>query len=322
MMTYNEFKEIVIREFKNYLPDEFLGLDVTIEKVYKVNTSLDGIILNGGNNCKREVSPIIYINDLYDEYLSIGLSIDEILSNASKKYTVAMKNSNNIVKQHSSLLTDTKNKILDNTVLEVINTEWNKELLKTIPHINYLDLSIIFRCIESGENDNIASFILTNSMMDMLDLDKQDIFNRALTNDSPYNKFKSPTLKQTIEELMCECDIPSSHENEFIDLSTIIITNEKSYWGATAIIRPFIFAGIAKKYGCDLYILPSSLHELIIMPCLGKGDDVIQMVQGLREMVCEVNREVLDIEDRLSDNVYHYDRKKNEIQIIGEVLIE
>ena len=61
----------------------------------------------------------------------------------------------------------------------------------------------------------------------------------------------------------------------------------------------------------DLYILPSSIHEVILL----LDDEYVQSSEELREMVRETNRMVVDQEEVLSDHIYHYDREKDEIRI-------
>ena len=60
----------------------------------------------------------------------------------------------------------------------------------------------------------------------------------------------------------------------------------------------------------NLILLPSSIHEWILLP-----DDGQFSVAEMKQLVNEVNREVLSAKDYLSDRVYYYDRKKNEVRI-------
>ena len=66
---------------------------------------------------------------------------------------------------------------------------------------------------------------------------------------------------------------------------------------------------IADDWGCDLYILPSSVHEVIVLP------DLKEEVETLREMVCDVNENQVDKVERLSNSVYHYIRESDLIQL-------
>ena len=68
-----------------------------------------------------------------------------------------------------------------------------------------------------------------------------------------------------------------------------------------------------KKLGGDLYILPSSVHEVILIP---KTKDL--SVKELNEMVCEINSSQVPTEDVLADCIYEYSRKKKAIMIVLE----
>lgn len=62
----------------------------------------------------------------------------------------------------------------------------------------------------------------------------------------------------------------------------------------------------AEKLGGDFYILPSSIHEILLVP--DNGD---KAADDLRDMVREVNATQVSPEEKLTDNVYHYDSKEH-----------
>ena len=65
---------------------------------------------------------------------------------------------------------------------------------------------------------------------------------------------------------------------------------------------------VAEKVGGDFYILPSSVHELLVIP-----RDAGMEISELEKMVCEVNATQVSVEERLSDHVYAYDSQTHEI---------
>ena len=69
MMNYEIFKEVVKEKFMDYMPEKFKGMELVAEPVEKVNVTLDGIILREEG---RNISPTIYINDMYKKYQDCG----------------------------------------------------------------------------------------------------------------------------------------------------------------------------------------------------------------------------------------------------------
>ena len=82
------------------------------------------------------------------------------------------------------------------------------------------------------------------------------------------------------------------------------VTCENEY-GASALFYPEFLEQVAKRFRGKFFILPSSIHELILVPDYGED------VKGLKEIVSDVNdnSDAVTEEDFLSNSVYHYDAK-------------
>lgn len=74
MMKYEIFKEVVADTFKDYLPEQYKNMEVQVVSANKVNRVLDGInLINPGVD--KNVSPTIYINDIYSDFHSNKLAL-------------------------------------------------------------------------------------------------------------------------------------------------------------------------------------------------------------------------------------------------------
>ena len=93
----------------------------------------------------------------------------------------------------------------------------------------------------------------------------------------------------------------------------LVLTNSRRYLGAACILYRGVLERFAKKLGENLYILPSSVHEVILLP-----ETKVNSSKNLLRMVMEVNRTQLAPEEVLSDTVYYYDRKSGKISIYEE----
>jgi len=88
-----------------------------------------------------------------------------------------------------------------------------------------------------------------------------------------------------------------------------VVTNRLNQYGACAMLFPEALKGLADKWECDLYILPSSVHEILALPTL-KGD-----ADELTGIVKEVNASMVSPEEKLSDTVYRYYHKNGKVEI-------
>ena len=115
-------------------------------------------------------------------------------------------------------------------------------------------------------------------------------------------------------------DLPTSDAQDSVcdtvkitdmEIPLFVLSNGDYMNGASVMLYKDPLRDFANYMGHDLYILPSSIHEVILL----LDDEYVQSSEELREMVRETNRMVVDQEEVLSDHIYHYDREKDEIRI-------
>lgn len=289
MLTYEDFKEKVARSFVDYLSDEFKGsknVIVHIRPVEKINRTLDGISLADSEG--RTVSPVIYVNDMYEQYRRYG--------NVNDVMRVFVKTMEREIREFQDYplpdLTDADSKI----VFQLVNTEQNRKLLQGMPHREFHNLSVIYRLVVKSDGQGMHSAVIKNGLAKMLEFDEGQLFRLAKNN----TRKLFPPLVKPIGDFLCE---ELNLLKPGLDETGIwVITNESKVNGAACILYGDVLHELSEKLHDDLYILPSSLHEVIEVPAsMGKPD-------GLAQMVCEVNETGVEPEDRLSNRVYHYDR--------------
>lgn len=93
-----------------------------------------------------------------------------------------------------------------------------------------------------------------------------------------------------------------------------LLTNKSNRYGAAAIVNPVVLHNIREIFQCSLYIFPSSVHEVLLMPVQKKPDTT---PEALADMVREINRTDVRPEDFLSDHVYLYDYEQNCIRTLA-----
>ncbi len=294
-MEFNEFTERIADSIAEYL----LHIDIAqirIEKVIKNN----GIVCTGLVICENgeSVSPNIYLDYYYVMYKQNN-DFEDVCMKISQEYIEAKKKIINNIDVNLEF-----DKLKDKIFIKLVNYERNKNILKDCPHIKYLDLAVTFRYLVRKDENGIASAMVGNKEMLMWNIDTDTIYDMAKNN----TKKLFPCVVMRLNEMLDESELCGSCNTE--DINVFVVTNSQGVNGATYMIYEDIISSFADKIQDDLYILPSSIHEVLLVPA-GDYDDR----ESLAEMVSEINKFVVSEFDYLSDNVYFYDRNSGRICI-------
>lgn len=133
----------------------------------------------------------------------------------------------------------------------------------------------------------------------MKQTDAYEAIKQALVNKVPPNVVINTTYKvQTLSSVL------NIEENS----SLLIATNVNGYYGAVAVLEDQVWDAILEKYGNqDYYILPSSVHETLLIPVVGAD------VNMLRSTVSRINETLVSESERLSNDVYLFDHVNRQI---------
>ena len=293
MMNYQEFRDEVKKNIGMYLNTSGMeNAKVEIETVQKVNKKLEGLKLVTENS---KVCPIYYMDNLYKDYLSNGnfdLTMVELIEKL--KFSEMERPDFDL----------DFNKIKDKVILELVNSENNKGLLEIA------DLSVIYCWIIDANNYGITSAIVTNQVAEEINLSENDLFKSASEN----LKKTSPATIKSLEEVVMGImnDQPEKNDQgiEIDDPDSIyVISNTRKQYGAAAILDTELMSNIAEQMDSNIYILPSSIHECLLV------SDRFGEPEQLQQMVREVNSTEVDIKDKLSDNLYVFNKDTKKIEI-------
>lgn len=305
MMNYDIFLEVVKEKFMDYMPEQYRNGQLNIHEVNKVNETLDGLTVLLPDN--KGLCPSIYVNDLYREYKETG-NLNEVLYKGAVRYAEALE----MAKGKKSGLNIDPEQLKDNVVLNLINTEQNKELLADVPSKPFQDLSVIFRWVVSQDENGIASTIVNNVLMEAAGLTPDTLMEHAIEN----TKRIMPPKISSMEEVLMGMDpfLAAGLIEEREPKETMwVISNEQGINGAASMLYEENLHKLAEKVGTDLYLLPSSVHEWIAI-------STEMMEPGeLAEMVQSVNAEQVELSERLSNNVYHYDKDLRKVTMATDV---
>ena len=304
MMDYEIFREVVKESFLSYMPKSYQDMEVRVDSVEKVNRKLDGLSLLTKDE-KTMVSPTLYISDIYEKYLKTG-DLQKTLRETAEAMDEAFREATMPPLDISTAK--------DNIIFQLVNTVQNEDMLKKLPHREFQDLSVMYRWVVSVDQKGISSIVINNNLAKSLGMGEEQLFKAAAEN----TRRILPPVVQSMNEVMRDMFMADGMPKELADLmigeqeperTMWVISNESKIEGAASMLYEDKLHSLAESVGTDLYILPSSIHEVIAVSVeMGEPEE-------LARMVSEVNMDQVDISERLSNQVYHYDKDLRKITL-------
>ena len=192
----------------------------------------------------------------------------------------------------------------DRVLPKLINAERNQERLENLVHRKYLDLAEIY-CTKMTVGDSQQGYVeVTREMLEEWGIDQETLERQAAEN------MKAQGYRLYSMEEMLGGFMPTKIDTETEKVPLQILTNREGILGAAILANlELLKEVIGDKMGA-CYLLPSSVHELIVCPAESWMD-----AEGLREVVKEVNQNVVGETDYLSDSIYVYKAMFDQVQI-------
>ena len=304
-MTYDFFKQQLMDSLREFFPAD---TQIVIRPFPHNNQLiLDGLtILEPGSN----ISPTIYLNFYFEKYQK-GMNLSTIEQQILQYYHRHCP----INHIDTSFFTD-YNRVRSRIVYRLVHYEKNRELLKEIPHFPYLDLAVIYYCLVAEDPYENASILIYNHHLAYWKLQKETLRTLAQTNTPLLLPWRCDSLAELIMPALDVLPVKERPTQEaLLDAETIpmyVLSNEQRYFGASCILYPNALKEISQKFADSLFILPSSIHEVIIIPASYTED-----ANELSEIVHDVNVSEVAQDEILSDSVYFYDQNTEQLSIIS-----
>ena len=308
MMEYEIFKGVVEEKFKEFLPEKYKDAQVEIRSVDKVNRTLDGLSIRV-NEPGMHISPTIYINQMYEDYVATE-NLNATLTRAAEGFLKAVEEQNRFNVDEITNPETAKDKI----VFQLINTAQNKEMLDNMPHREFKDLSVIYRMVVKIDGEGIASTPIHHGLAEKLGFTEEQLFKLAAEN----TKRLLPPVVKSMNDVMREIFMKDGMPPEIADMmlgemppeqQMYVISNNKGINGAVSMLYEDGLHDLSEKLGSDLYIMPSSIHEVIAVSTdMGEPNELAAMVE-------EINMAQVALDERLSNQVYHYDKDLRKVTL-------
>lgn len=298
-MNNEEFKNEFVEALKEKLSERGNDVDVKVSTVEKMNQSYEAITItpegsNIGMNMNLEV---------FAEAYESGVPFDEIVEQVTNKVEAHLADMPTFDVQS---LTDYE-QMKDKLSMEVVATDRNADLLAKVPHQEMEDMAVVYRFVMESDESGRASILVTNDLLDKMGVTPEQLHADALENAPELR----PAVIKGMSEVMMDMMGEDAHEmfgiDEFPqDEMMYVATVPDKISGAGVIAYQEFMEQAAERLGGDFYILPSSIHEILLVK-----DDGNVNFKDLKAMVEEVNATQVAPEEKLTDSVYHYDSKEH-----------
>ncbi len=291
-MTYYQFVHAV--ELK--VREESKGrLDVSVNVALKNNGMVkQGILLKEKN---INISPTIYLEEYYQRFLR-GERLESIAKEILQIYgKVRFKSP-----MDANFIEDYE-QIRGSIIYRVINREKNQKLLENVPYKAYLDLAIVYYILFDSTMYGTASMMIRDTHLSLWNVDLEEIHKRAKENTKQLLSYDFKTMASAVSEMIGK---PMEIQEDIL----YILTNKNKSYGAATMLYPECLESIGEILRENFYIIPSSVHELIMV----RERDAPEEGE-LVDMVGEVNETQVPDEEVLSNHVYYFDRTDKRLQI-------
>lgn len=306
MQTQKEFTKELKETVNRLIGKDYRAEVRPIEKI-NIGTVHALIISNSGSN----VSPSFYIEELYKSYLQGKATIEEMAKDIVEAYCHNIILS--IKENRPEIYFNDREWVKERLFLQLINSSKNKKLLKDSIHMDFKELSLVLYIMATDDENGIGKVRVNKAMLDHFKWAEKDILSYALENTVslfPYEEFSLYEVLSKITDFT-DIDIPKNAPE------IMVLTNNRGMFGATTVLYPNVLKELAEKHGTSLFLLPSSIHEFLILE-----DNGIYNPEELKDMVQEVNSSAVSPEEVLSDNIYYYGRNSGMLSVFHNGKLE
>ena len=302
-MNYNCFLKDIAQRVQERVSGE---CTVEVKSVRKNNgIMLECMIIRRPQDT---VSANIYLNQIYEKYLD-GMTMEQAVEEILCAWHSAMP----AIQIDADQLINA-DIIRNQVVYRLINYEKNAALLETVPHKDLLDLALVYYVLVHNEEMGDGAVMVQDHFLEYYGLTLEEVDEAACRNTPillPADFIRiADLLREFGEKSGAYTYSEISLEEEAVQTPLYVLTNKLRMFGAYYMTDRTVLRKIADQMDADLYLLPSSVHE-----CMVVNADIWEDPQGLASMVREINQTQVSEDEYLADSVYLFSRAGDSLMI-------
>ena len=310
-MTKERFFELAAAHILEYLPESYRGATAEVMERSKNNDILlHGLTIRKGDKDKEAV-PIIYLEPYYDTLRFEGKNMEDIMHEIARDYQKIAKDIPDF-----DLPEMTPEGIRDKLFVKLVNTRSNQDRLKDLVRLPVEGGFTLTAYINMDNLSGNAMIQVTRDMAAGMGYEERELMRDAMKNTMAAHPAKLMEMQKVmmdmagLRKLEPDDNLLSDSPAPVEDFTMLILSNTDLYFGSTALFYPEIRQQIADVTGGSFYVLPSSVHELIILPDNGSFNE-----QELASMVQSVNSAEVQPEEQLGNKVLYYNAAMDRLMV-------
>lgn len=304
MMSFEEFTDHILQEICVRADGAFQVKKHDVIKNNNVKQTGITVMKEG-----VDIEPCVYLDELYREYETDGMKLDEIVDEV---YKMILKCEEDMPDVDLSGFRNWET-VHGDIYPKLVNAEQNKELLEKIPHRNFMDLAVVYYAVARNQaQEDIGTILIYNGHMEIWGQEEENLYQTAMRNMRADGEADFVTLESVVKHILRGITLPDDESKDLRSKNMYILTNHRRCFGAAEVLDKKTLRTIADQIGDRFIVLPSSVHETIVLPPKEEAE-----YRRLADMVREVNDTQVDVEERLSDHVYVYSRDEEMLKIVA-----
>ncbi len=311
-MEKEQFFALVTAHILEYLPQSYRESNVEVmERTKNNDTMLHGLIIHSGEKKDMEAAPIVYLEPYFKAYMFGEKDIEDVMHEIARDYMQIVRNM-----PQFDLPDMTKEGIKNKIYVKVVNTRSNQERLKDLVSLSVDGGFSLTVYIDMDTPKKDAMIQITKELASRMDFEAREIIQTAMRNTVMEYPAELVEMKKVmmdmsgLRKLQPGDNLLGDNRSPVDDLSMLVLSNSDKFFGATALFYPEIKAQIADVTGGSYYVLPSSVHELIVLPDNGSFDE-----RELARMVQSVNSCEVSPEEQLGNKVLYYNASMDRLMV-------
>lgn len=297
-MDFENFKEQFTEDVEKALYERGIDATVTTNTVEKMNESYEALTITPEGS---HVGVNLNMDRFFEAYEN-GVPYDEVVNKATDVAEQGIKESPAVDIASLTNYDIMKEKL----AMEVVSIEANADLLNKIPHQQIEDMAVIYRCVLTSGEEGMSSVVVTNAMLNTFGVTAEQLHADAMENAPEIKPAVIKGMTEVMQEMMGNDFASIGFDINPADEVMYVATVPDKVHGAGVIAYQDFMDQAAERLGGDFFVLPSSIHEVLLVRDDGQSD-----FHDLEAMVQEVNATQVAPEEKLTDNVYHYDSQNH-----------
>lgn len=266
--------------------------------------TVTGLLLKGE---EEHVAPNFYLEQQFVEWMRGIRTLEEISEKICKSYCEEVKKNSHLISE----IQFTWEEFRRGVFMRLVNKEKNLELLQNVPCREFMDLAVVYYFSVQVSGEAMGTMVITKEHLELLGVSEEELHRTAKSNCGRFQPVKIRCMEDLLYELGRKIGV-EVFEARACHPFLFVMTNTKGMFGAVSMVFEEELECFANRIGNSFYILPSSVHEVILVP-----DCKEFCVEYFANMVKEINETQVEATEVLSDSIYFYDRETKSIRRVA-----